>query len=120
MYNQYYLSCVGVCPDGESGANHQKHPQYASNQAIRKLHSAILQDVLDDPHVLELWEANSAAIPAKYEAYSLELLKTIVELWANVRCFSFAAGCNILLQKAATKKQGTRRALKTRGTEKEA
>lgn len=83
------------------------------------LHSAILQDVLDDPHVLELWEANSAAIPAKYEAYSLELLKTIVELWANVRCFSFAAGCNILLQKAATKKQGTRRALKTRGTEKE-
>ena len=83
------------------------------------LHSAILQDVLGDPHVLELWEANSAAIPAKYEAYSLELLKTIVELWANVRCFSFAAGCNILLQKAATKKQGTRRALKTRGTEKE-
>ena len=86
---------------------------------FENLHSAILQDVLDDPHVLELWEANSAAIPAKYEAYSLELLKTVVELWANVRCFSFAAGCNILLQKAATKKQGTRRALKTRGTEKE-
>ena len=42
--------------------------------------------------------------PAKYEAYSLELLKAVVELWATVRCFSFAAGCNILLQKVSAKK----------------
>ena len=83
------------------------------------LHSAVVEEVLDDPCVLEMWEANATVIPAKYETYSLELLKAVVELWATVRCFSFAAGCNILLQKAAAKKQGTRRALKTRGTEKE-
>ena len=82
------------------------------------LHSAIVE-VLNDPHILEMWDANAAIIPAKYEAYSLELLKAVVELWATVHCFSFAAGCNILLQKVSAKKQGTRRVLKMKGTEKE-
>ena len=83
------------------------------------LHSAIVDEVLNDPRILEMWDTNATIIPAKYEAYSLELLKAIVELWATVRCFSFAAGCNILLQKVSTKKQGTRRVLKMKGTEKE-
>ena len=83
------------------------------------LHSAIVEEVLDDPSILEMWEANATVIPVKYETYSIELLKAVVELWATVRCFSFAAGCNIPLEKAAAKKQGTRRTLKTRGTEKE-
>ena len=59
-----------------------------------------------------MWDANAAIIPAKYEAYSLELLKAVVELLATVRCFSFAPGCNILLQKVSAKKQETRRVLK--------
>ena len=83
------------------------------------IHSAIVDEVLNDPRILEMWDTNATIIPAKYEAYSLELLKAIVELWATVRCFSFAAGCNILLQKVSTKKQGTRRVLKMKGTEKE-
>ena len=77
------------------------------------------QKVLNDPSTLEKLEAIALAIPVTYETYSLELLRAVIELWAMVCCFSFAAGCNILLQKAAAKKQGTRRALKTRGTEKE-
>ena len=64
-------------------------------------------------------EAIALAIPAMYETYSQELLRAVIELWTMVHCFSFAVGCNILLQKVAAKKQGTRRALKTRGTEKE-
>ena len=83
------------------------------------LHSAIVDEVLKDPRILEMWDANAMLIPAKYETYSLELLKAVVELWATVRCFSFAAGCNILLQKISAKKQGTRRVLKMKGTEKE-
>jgi len=83
------------------------------------VHSAITEEVLNDPGILEKWEAIALAIPATYETYSLELLRAVIELWATVRCFSFSAGCNILLRKAAAKKQGTRRALKTRGTEKE-
>ena len=83
------------------------------------LHSAIVEEVFNDPCTLEMWKAIATGIPVKYETYSLELLKAVVELWATVRCFSFAAGCNILLQKATAKKQGTRRALKMRGTEKE-
>ena len=76
------------------------------------LHSAVVDEVLKDPQILEMWDANATLIPAKYEAYSLELLKAVVELWATVRCFSFAAGCDILLQKVSAKKQGTRRVLK--------
>ena len=91
-------------------------------QTIRQsenLHSAIVDEVLKDPRILEMWDANAMLIPAKYETYSLELLKAVVELWATVRCFSFAAGCKILLQKVSAKKQGTRRVLKMKGTEKE-
>ena len=63
------------------------------------LYSAIGDEVLNDPHILEMWDANAAIIPAKYEAYSLELLKAEVKLWATVCCFTFAAGCNIPMQK---------------------
>jgi len=85
----------------------------------KNVHSAITEEVLNDPSILEKWEAIALAIPVTYEMYSLELLRAVIELWAMVHCFSFAAGCNILLQKAAAKKQGTKRVIKTRGTEKE-
>lgn len=84
----------------------------------KNVHSAITE-VLKDSSILEKWEGIALAIPGTYETYSLELLRAVIELWAMVRCFSFAVGCNILLQKAAAKKQGTRRVIKTRGTEKE-
>ena len=88
-------------------------------KCTENVHSAITEGVLDDPTILDRWEAIAVTIPAKHETNSLELLRAVIELWATVRCFPFAAGCNILLHKAASKKQGTRRALKTRGTEKE-
>ena len=39
------------------------------------LHSTIVEEVLDDPCILQMWEAIATAIPVKYETYSLELLK---------------------------------------------
>ena len=43
----------------------------------------VYYEVLKDPQILEMWDANATLIPAKYEAYSLELLKAVVELWAR-------------------------------------
>ena len=59
------------------------------------LHSAVVDEVLKDDHILELWDANAMLIPAKYEAYSLELLKAVVELY-GLQCAASA------LQQAVT------------------
>lgn len=83
------------------------------------IHSRIVEEVLDDQEILEMWDKVAAGIPPKHENYSIELLTAVVELWATIRCFSFAAGCNILLQKNATAKKGTRRVLKMIGTDKD-
>ena len=62
----------------------------------QNLHLVIVEEVLDDPSILEMWEANATVIPAMYEHRTSE--SSVVELWATVHCFLFAAGCNILLK----------------------
>ena len=93
---------------------------------VRKLvpsedvHSRICKQVLSDHEILEMWERVAIGVPQKYEKHSIELLKAVIELWATVRCFSFTAGCNILLQKKGSNaKKGTRRILKMKGTDKD-
>ena len=83
------------------------------------IHSKVVDKILADQEILEMWEKVASGVPPKYEEASIELLKAVVELWATIRCFSFAAGCNILLQKKTTKKKGTRRVLKMKGTDKD-
>ena len=65
--------------------------------------------------ILETWGDVASSIPAGYEAYSLELLQAVCQLWTTVCCFSFAKGCNILFMKSY--ERGTRKGLKKRGTE---
>ena len=40
----------------------------------KDMQAAIEEDVLHDATILETWEVIASVIPAKYEAYSLELL----------------------------------------------
>ena len=67
--------------------------------------------------ILSAWKV-VAPLPSKYKPYSIELLRAIITLWTNVRCFAFAKGWNEQFRKKFHK-HGTRSTLKKRGTEEE-
>ena len=43
----------------------------------------ILETTLNCDSILQHWDTISQSIPAKYEQYSMELLKAVVDLWMN-------------------------------------
>ena len=45
------------------------------------IHRLIVEDVIKSESVLSCWEAIAHCIPTKYEAYSVELLQVITDLW---------------------------------------
>ena len=82
------------------------------------LHSAVTEDIISDIAILEAWENISKLSSQRYSTYSVELLKTVCQLWTTVRGFSFAKGYNSLLH--STFERGTRKTLSSKGTDKEA
>ena len=52
--------------------------------------ATIIADAINDKILLEKGEKVAWRIPAKYEMYSLELLKEVARLWTTIRCNSFA------------------------------
>ena len=92
-------------------------PDLMQNAMGYSIQQVILSDCLKDADILQKWEL-IASLPAKYEAYSIELFEAVVMLWTTVRCFAFAKGRNDHFQKKFVK-HGTRKTLKTKGTDKE-
>ena len=93
------------------------HLQSHRNHHI-PIQQVIIGDALKDhAEILSAWEI-VAPLPSKYEPYSIELLRAIITLWTNVRCFAFAKGWNEQFEKKFHK-HGTRSTLKKRGTEEE-
>ena len=43
----------------------------------------ILETTLKCDSILQQWDTISQSIPAKYEQYSMDLLKAVVDLWIN-------------------------------------
>ena len=80
--------------------------------------AAIIHDVVTDRLILETWEKSAWKIPSSYEIYSVELLKEVARLWTAIRCNSFVK-CYSMQQKLQFSKHGTRKTLKSRGTDKE-
>ena len=74
---------------------------------IRKL---IMDDVFQSESILSHWETIAHIIPSKYEPYSVELLKVIVNLWITVRGHSFASDWTMNF--VSKYKKGTRKTLK--------
>jgi len=71
----------------------------------------IWEKVLDSDKVLNYWEKIvDNDIPARYERYSIELLHKIVQLWINIRGFSFAKTWTMQFEQK--NKKGTRKSLK--------
>ncbi len=100
----------------------QKHlniPQMASYNPGDDIRSSIITDVLKDEAILMNWEA-IAQMPSNYESCSIELFEAVVNLWVTIRGFSFAEGWTAHFKKnEKSSKKGTRKALKSIGTEKE-
>ena len=85
-------------------------PNIQSYQSDTDLRSGILKEALESQSVLSYWETVSDIIPARYEKYSLELLRVVIELWITIRGHSFAKEWTM---KFETKyKKGTRKALR--------
>lgn len=74
---------------------------------IRKL---IMEDVIKSDQILSQWEAIAHSIATEYEAYSIELLQAITDLWITIRGHSFAKDWT--MQFVSKYKKGTRKTLK--------
>ena len=43
-------------------------------------------------NIVASWERIADSIPPKYEKYSVELLKSVTDLWITIRGYTFAKG----------------------------
>lgn len=80
---------------------------YLPDTDLREL---ILKEALDSQSVLSYWETIADIIPARYEEYSVELLRVVIELWITIRGHSFAKGWTMKFETKS--KKGTRKALR--------
>ena len=53
------------------------------NTPDTNMKAEILETTLNCDSILQHWDTISQSIPAKYEQYSMELLKAVVDLWMN-------------------------------------
>ncbi len=80
-------------------------------QASSWYRQPIREGVLSDHPILICWETiTEGVIPPKFEAYSLELLANITDLWITIRGHSFAKGWTMNFERKF--KKGTRKSLK--------
>ena len=89
---------------------HLNVPNIQSYQSDTDLREVILKEVLDSQSVLSYWETIADIIPARYEKYSVELLRVVIELWITIRGHSFAKGWTMKFEPKS--KKGTRKALR--------
>ena len=59
--------------------------------------------------MLSYWETIAHCIPSRYEKYSIELLKAIIEVWITIHGHSFAKDWTMKFE--SKYKKGTRKAL---------
>ena len=79
----------------------------STNTDVRRL---IMDQFVQSEPILVHWEEIARDIPARYEPYSIELLKVITGLWVTIRGHSFAK--NWTMQFESKSKKGTRKTLK--------
>ena len=108
FYVQVYLLMESI----EKVTRHHLNADTVQNSMGCSIQQLIVSEALTDVDILQ------TLLPAKYEKYSIELLKAVVTLWTTVRCFAFAKGWNDHFQKKFVK-HGTRKTLKNKDTEKE-
>ena len=48
------------------------------------IHSNMVDKILADQEILEMWKKVASGVLPKYEKASIELLKAVVELWATI------------------------------------
>ena len=89
---------------------HLNVPNIQSYQPHTDLRVKILKEALESQSVLLYWETVADIIPARYEKYSLELLRVIIELWITIRGHSFAKDWTMKFEMKY--KKGTRKALR--------
>ena len=89
---------------------HLNVPNIQSYQPHSDLRVRILEEALESQSVLSYWETVADIIPARYEKYSLELLRVIIELWITIRGHSFAKDWTMKFEMKY--KKGTRKALR--------
>jgi len=90
---------------------------YLTIQKVREhtgvhLHQRIAEDVVEVESVLSHWEAIAFTIPQKYEKYSLELLRNVVDLWITIRTHAFAKEWTMRFEGRYQK--GTRKSLQAK------
>lgn len=76
--------------------------------------AAIIQDALQNRRVLNRWSSLADCDDLKWKA---ELLQEICKLWITIRSHAFAQGWTDKFGRAS--KKGTRKTLKSKGTEKD-
>ena len=80
---------------------------FTTSTDVRRL---TLEQVVQSEPILAHWEEIAHDIPARYEPYSIKLLKIITGLWVTIRGHSFAK--NWTMQFENKSKKGTRNTLK--------
>ena len=63
---------------------HLNVPNIQSYQPDTDLRECILKEALGSQSVLSYWETIADIIPARYEKYSIELLRVVIELWITI------------------------------------
>jgi hypothetical protein len=91
---------------------HLNIPAIQSYQPNTNLREGILKEALGSPTLLSYWETIAHCIPSKYEKYSIELLKVIIELWIAIRGHSFAKDWTSRFDHESKRKKGTTKALR--------
>lgn len=90
--------------------HHLNIPAIQSYLPNTDLREVIIKEALGSSSLLPYWETIAHYIPSRYEKYSIELLKAIIELWITIRGHSFAKDWTMKFE--SKHKKGTRRALR--------
>ena len=71
---------------------HLNIPNIQTYQPETNLREKILKEGLGSHSIMSCWETIAHSIPTRYEEYSTELLRVIIDLWIAIRGNSFQPG----------------------------
>ena len=101
----------------------RRHLNTSNLSAIegKDINKILIDALYQDDHVVEHWRELTASVPGcelGHGEHKMELLKEVCHTWITVRAHSFVEGCNSIFHKSF--ERGTRKTLKSIGTEKAA
>lgn len=103
----------------EKTTRHHLNTQNLSALQGKDINKILIDAIYQDDHVIKRWREFIASIPGcQLDEHKMELLKEVCHTWITVRAHSFIEGCNSILHKCF--ERGTRKTLKSIGTEKAA